>query len=329
MSSVEIGYWMSSEEHGPTELVRNAIRAEEIGFTTAMISDHFHPWLSAQGHSPFVWSVLGAIAHATERLEVGTGVTAPIMRMHPAIVAHAAATVAAMMPGRFFLGVGTGERLNEHVHGDHWPEPDRRREMLEEAVDVIRRLWTGQRTTFYGRFYTVEEAELYTRTEQAPAIVVAGSSKSSARLAGRIGDGYVGVAPEAEHIETFEEAGGRGKPKYGQVSLCWAEDEEAARRTAHHYWANAGLQGSLSTELARPMDFEAATALVRPDDVAESVPCGPDPDRHLGAIAAYIDAGYDHVYLHQVGPDQAGFFRFWEEELRPRLAQRADVAVAS
>jgi len=322
MTNVEIGYWMSSEEHSPTDLVRNAVRAEELGFPSAMISDHFHPWLSQQGHSPFVWSVLGAIAHATERLRIGTGVTAPIQRTHPAIVAHASATVAAMMPGRFFLGVGTGERLNEHITGEHWPPPDERRDMLEEAVDVIRKLWTGDRISHRGRYYTVEEAELFTRPEEPPPIVVAGSSNVSAELAARIGDGFVGTAPDPEPITTFEENGGAGKPKFGQVTLCWAEDEEAARRTAHHIWANTGLQGALSTELSRPKDFEAAVANVSPDDIVESVPCGPDPERHVKAILEYVDAGYDHVYLHQIGPDQDGFFRFWEDELRGRLDQR-------
>lgn len=322
MTNVEIGYWLSSEEHSPDDLVRNAVRAEELGFTTAMISDHFHPWLADQGHSPFVWSVLGAMAHATERLSIGTGVTAPIIRMHPVIVAHAAATVAAMMPGRFFLGVGTGERLNEHVTGEHWPTPDQRREMLEEAVDVMRRLWTGERISHRGRYYTVEEAELFTRPDEAPPVVVAGSSGTSAELAGRIGDGFVGTSPDADTLRQFRESGGQGKPTYGQVTLCWADDEAAARRTAHHYWANTALGGALNTELSRPKDFEAATATVTEDDVADAVPCGPDPERIVASVVEYVEAGYDHVYLHQIGPDQDGFFRFWEHELRPRLDQR-------
>ena len=328
MTTVQIGYWLSSEEHAPNDLVRNAVRAEELGFRHAMISDHFHPWLSQQGHSPFVWSVLGAIAHGTERLEIGTGVTAPIQRTHPAIVAHAAATVASMMPGRFFLGVGTGERLNEHILGLHWPTPDERRDMLEEAVEVMRLLWSGDNISHRGRYYTVEEATLFTRPEEPVRVMVAGSSNVSAELAGRIGDGFVGTSPEAEHLQTFDEAGGRGKPRFGQVTVCWAEDDEAARRTAHHYWANTGLGGALSTELSRPKDFEAAVENVRPEDVAESVPCGPDPEPVIEALDAYIDAGYDHVYLHQIGPDQDGFFRFWQDELRPRLAKRDEIAVA-
>ncbi len=175
-SLLELGYWLSSEEHDPKVLVRNAARAEEVGFRLAGISDHFHPWVPEQGQSPFVWSVLGGIAEATDQLRVGTGVTAPLIRMHPAIVAHAAATAAVMLDGRFFLGVGTGERLNEHITGVHWPRPDVRREMLEEAVSMIRRLWEGEPVEHHGAHYTVEQAQLFTRPERPPPIVVAGSS---------------------------------------------------------------------------------------------------------------------------------------------------------
>lgn len=203
-SLLELGYWLSSEEHDPKVLVRNAARAEEVGFRLAGISDHFHPWVPEQGQSPFVWSVLGGIAEATDQLRVGTGVTAPLIRMHPAIVAHAAATAAVMLDGRFFLGVGTGERLNEHITGVHWPRPDVRREMLEEAVSIIRRLWEGEPVEHHGAHYTVEQAQLFTRPERPPPIVVAGSSTKSAELAGRIGDGFFGVIPSSLHVDTFE-----------------------------------------------------------------------------------------------------------------------------
>src|ERR687883_157173 len=191
---VELGYALSSEEHTPNDLVRYARRAEEVGFAFALISDHYHPWLDQQGQSPFVWSVVGAIAHATQRLRLGTGVTCPTMRIHPAIVAQAAATAAAMMPGRFFLGVGTGENLNEHILGDRWPEADVRREMLEEAVEVIRLLWQGGQRSHHGRHYTVENARVYTLPETPPPIIVAASGPKAAELAGRIGDGFWGVA---------------------------------------------------------------------------------------------------------------------------------------
>src|SRR5438067_7486426 len=205
----EIGYALSSEEHGPRELVAQARRAEEVGFSFALISDHFHPWTDRQGQSPFVWTVIGAIAQATGRLRLGTGVTCPLIRIHPAVIAQAAATSAAMMPGRFFLGVGTGENLNEHILGAKWPAPDERLEMLEEAVEVIRLLWQGGYQTHRGRHYTVEQARIYTLPEQLPEIAVAAAQPNAAELAGRIGDGFIGVAPERGLIEKFEQAGGK------------------------------------------------------------------------------------------------------------------------
>src|SRR5438067_5408976 len=205
----EFGFSLSSEEHRPIDLVRQAVRAEEAGFSFAVISDHFHPWTDRQGQSPFVWCVIGAIAQATGRLRLGTGVTCPLIRIHPGIIAQAAATSAAMMPGRFFLGVGTGENLNEHVLGDKWPAPDERLELLEEAVEVIRLLWQGGYQTHRGRHYTVEQARLYTLPEQPPELCVAAAQPNAAELAGRIGDGFIGVAPERGLIEKFEQAGGK------------------------------------------------------------------------------------------------------------------------
>jgi G6PDH family F420-dependent oxidoreductase len=319
MDGVEIGYTLACEEHGPRELVRYAQLAEEAGFAFAMISDHFHPWTDRQGDSPFVWSVIGGIAQATERLAIGTGVTCPTVRIHPAIVAHAAATCAAMLPGRFMLGVGTGENLNEHILGDHWPAASVRREMLEEAVAVIRELWGGGQVEHRGRHYTVENARLYTLPEQPPPIMVAASGPGAAQLAGRIGDGFVGVAPESETIERFEQFGGAGKPRYGQVTVCWAASEAEARRTAHAWWPNIGIPGELSQVLPQPAHFEQAAQNVSEDAVGELVACGPDPERHLELLRRYADAGYDHVFIHQVGPDQEGFLRFYERELRPRL----------
>ena len=315
----EIGYALSSEEHTPNDLVRWAALAEESGFGFALVSDHYHPWVDRQGHSPFVWAVIGGIAHATRRLRLGTGVTCPTFRMHPAIVAHAAATAAAMLPGRFFLGVGSGENLNEHVLGQRWPAPDERLEMLEEAVEVMRLLWEGGVQTHRGRHFRVEEARLYTRPDEPPPIMVAASGPSAAELAGRIGDGFIGTAPKRETIEQFERAGGRGRPRYGQVTVCWAQDEAAARKTAREWWPNVAVAGQLSQELRMPVHFEQASAMVTEDDVAEVVACGPDPQRHLELIGTYLDAGYDHVYVHQVGPDQEGFFRFYREQVLPKL----------
>ena len=303
---MEIGYSLSSEEHPPRELARHARQAEHAGFEFALISDHFHPWTDRQGQSPFVWSVIGAIAVTTERLRLGTGVTCPTIRTHPAIVAQAAATAGSLMPGRFFLGVGTGENLNEHILGDRWPSPDERRAMLTEAVEIIRGLWEGHLFSYDGAYYTVDRARIYTLPEEAVPIVVAASGPKAATLAGEIGDGLISTAPEQELVDTFLESGGRG-PRYGQLTVCWAASEAEARRTALEWWPNAGLKGPLSQELALPNHFEEAAAMVTEDGIAEEVPCGPDLEAHLAKIQAFADAGFDHVYVHQIGPDQTGF----------------------
>jgi coenzyme F420-dependent glucose-6-phosphate dehydrogenase len=259
---VTLGYKLCSEETAPSDLVRFARMAEDSGFSFGLISDHFHPWTDAQGQSPFVWSVVGAIAHATSRLVVGTGVTCPTMRLHPVIVAQAAATSAAMMPGRFLLGV-----------------PD-----------------------------------------ESPPLLVAAAGPRSAELAGRLGDGLVATEPNQELVERFDAAGGRGKPRYAELTVCWAKDEASARRIAHERWPIAALTGSLTTELALPIHFQGAARMLDEDAVAETVVCGPDPQRHVDAIARYARAGFDHVGVHQVGPDQEGFMRFYAREVMPRLA---------
>jgi G6PDH family F420-dependent oxidoreductase len=320
---LHLGYKLSSEEFGPVELVQQAVRAEAAGFDFALISDHFHPWCDRQGQSPLVWAVLGAIASATKRLTVGTGVTCPILRVHPAIVAQAAATVAAMMPGRFFLGVGTGENLNEHVTGEAWPAVDVRREMLAEAVSILRLLWRGGLQSHRGAYFTVDRARLYSLPRRPPPIMMAGSGPLAARLAGRIGDGFVTTDPDPALLRTFRRTGGRGKPSFVEVTVCWARSEGEARRRAHEVWALAALEGTLFTELALPEHFEAAFKPITEERVAAAVVCGPDPSRYVDAIRKAARAGYDHVCLHQVGPAQEGFVRFFEEELRPRLDRAA------
>jgi coenzyme F420-dependent glucose-6-phosphate dehydrogenase len=318
---IEIGYALSSEEHAPNNLVHHARLAEEAGFTFALISDHFHPWVDRQGHSAFVWSVIGGIAQATDRLRLGTGVTCPIIRIHPAIIAQAAATSAAMMPGRFFLGVGTGENLNEHIFGDRWPPHDVRLEMLEESIEVMRLLWQGGEQTHRGKYYTVENARVYTLPDQPPQVYVAASGPKTAEAAGRIGDGLIGVAPEAKIVNKFDEAGGKGKPHYGQFTVCWAQDEAEARRTAFEWWPNAAIKGELSQELPTPAFFEQAAKMVSEDDVAEAVVCGPDPEPHIKKIKEFVEAGFEHVYVHQVGPDQLGFIDFYKNEVLPKFQQ--------
>ena len=314
-----IGYTLSSEEQGPEALVGLAERAEQVGFSFAGISDHFHPWIDKQGNSPFVWGVLGAISQRTERLQLLTGVTCPTFRVHPAIVAHAAATAAALLPGRFSLGVGSGENLNEHVLGERWPPVRERQARLEEAIEVIRLLWEGGLKSHRGEYYRVENARIYSLPDEPPPILVAVAGDRSVDLAARAGDGLVGTAPKAASVDRFRENGGEGKPTYGQLHVCWAASEEEAKRTALEWWPNAAVSGTHFLELPLPTHFEEAAELIREEDIAESVVCGPDPERHLAAIREFIDAGYDHVYVHQIGPDQEGFFDFYERSVLPEL----------
>jgi G6PDH family F420-dependent oxidoreductase len=316
---MEVGYTLSAEEHDAPTLVAAAERAEEAGFSFASISDHFHPWVDKQGNSPFAWGVLGAISQRTQRLELITGVTCPTTRIHPAIVAQAAATAASLLPGRFSLGVGSGENLNEHIVGARWPAVAERQERLEEAIEVIRELWGGELTSHRGKHFTVENARLYSLPQEPPPILVAIAGEQSVDLAVRAGDGIVGTSPEAESVERFRSGAGGEKPAYGQLHVCWAASEEEARRTALEWWPNGALGGSSFLELPLPAHFEEAAALADEDDIAESVVCGPDPERHAEAIREYPEAGYEHVYVHQVGPDQEGFFDFYEREVLSRL----------
>jgi coenzyme F420-dependent glucose-6-phosphate dehydrogenase len=317
---VELGYSLSSEEHSPADLVAQARLAEEAGFGFGLISDHIHPWTNRQGHSAFVWGVLGGIARATQRFRIGTGVTCPLIRTHPAIVAHAAATTACLMPGRFFLGVGTGENLNEHVLGGKWPAPDERLSMLEEAIAVMRRLWEGNYVTHRGRHYTVERLRIFDVPEQGVEVAVAAMQPQAAKLAGRLGDGLINVAPRPEIIESFDESGGKGKPKYGQVTVCYAESKEQAKRTAFEFWPNALVSGSALQELPLPSDFEQLVADRGPDDLEDTLTLGPDPEEYLTELKSYEKAGYTHAYFHQVGPEQEAFLRFASKHLLPHYS---------
>jgi coenzyme F420-dependent glucose-6-phosphate dehydrogenase len=314
-----IGYSLSSEEHSARDLVRFARRAEQVGFEYASISDHFHPWIDKQGNSGYVWAMLGAIAEATESLVIGTGVTCPTMRQHPAIVAHAAATVAALMPGRFYLGLGTGEYLNEHILGDRWPPYDIRAAMLEEAVDVIRNLWTGKLTTHRGEYFTVENAKLYSLPDEPPPIHLAAGGPDAAELAGRIGDGLINFTPDPDIAKRFANEGDPDRPRFVQLNVCWAESETEARRLAYEICPTVALPGELGQQLATPGQYEQAIQMVTEDAVAKVITCGPDPDAHAAKIQECLDAGYDHVHVYQVGPNQEGFFRFYEREILPRF----------
>jgi coenzyme F420-dependent glucose-6-phosphate dehydrogenase len=315
---MELGYALSSEEHAPAELVRNARSAEQAGFTFGLISDHIHPWVDAQGHSAFVWSVLGSIAQATSDFRIGTGVTCPTIRIHPAIIAHAAATVACLMPGRFFLGVGTGENLNEHVLGAKWPAPDERLELLEEAVGVMRLLWQGDYQTHRGKHYTVENLRIFDLPDEPIEVAVAAMQPQAAELAGRIGDSLINVAPKEKIIEKFEASGGKGKPKYGQITICYAKSKDAAKKTAFEVWPNALVEGSASQELPLPSDFEQLVEGRDADELEGTLTLGPDVDEYLQQIKEYDRAGYTHVYFHQIGPDQDAFLEFAQNELLPK-----------
>src|SRR5215210_2268583 len=277
---MRIGCFLSSEECGPLELVARARRAEQAGFHALWISDHYHPWNDEQGHSPFVWSAIGAIAATTE-LPVTTGVTCPTMRIHPAVVAHAAATSALLLEGRFNLGVGSGEALNEHILGEHWPEADVRLEMLEEAIEVMRTLWQGGQRSHRGRHYTVENARLYDLPDEPPPVLVSGFGPKAIRLAARIGDGFCTTESDADAIGLYRSEGGRG-PVHAGTKVCFMADADEARRTVHRLWPNESLPGELAQVLPTPSHFEQASQLVTPD--ALEVPMGPDLERHAAAL---------------------------------------------
>jgi G6PDH family F420-dependent oxidoreductase len=315
---MRLGYFLSSEEFPGRELVRQAQLAEDHGFEGLWISDHFHPWSNEQGNSPFVWTVLGAVVQATA-LTIGTAVTCPTVRLHPAIVAQAAATVGAMSHGRFTLGVGSGEALNEHILGDRWPAADTRLDMLEEAVQVIRELFTGEVVDHVGDYYEVEHARIYELPEQPVPIYVSGFGPKSAALAGRIGDGFINTKPDQELVAAFRDAGGIGKPMQAGTKVCWARSKEEGTETAFRYWKNDALPGELAQVLPTPEHFEQASSLVTPDMIAESMATGPDPKEVVESIKKYEAAGFDELYIQQIGPEQDDFFRFFEKEVVPLL----------
>ncbi|MEV1132112.1 TIGR03557 family F420-dependent LLM class oxidoreductase [Agromyces sp. NPDC049794] len=312
------GYKLSSEGFGPTELVRQAKQAEASGFDFVDISDHYHPWLDSQGHSPFAWTVLGAIAASTESLGLVTGVTCPTIRYHPAIIAQAAATLAIISDGRFTLGVGAGERLNEHVVGLGFPAVAQRQAMLREALEIIRLLWQGGYRSYRGEYLDLEDARVFDLPHELPRIAVAAGGPDAAKLAADLGDGLFGTEPKAELFGAYHGAGGDG-PTYGEVGLAWAEDEATAIDAAFESsrWSLTGWK--VMSELPNPVNFEASAAFVRKEDVAAQMPCGPDVARHLEAIREYQDVGYDHVVLANNGPDPDGFMDFFARELKPAL----------
>lgn len=313
------GYFLSSEEYDPDSLVKQAAMAQQAGFDALWISDHFHPWLDEQGNSSFVWSVIGAISQVTD-LPITTAVTCPTTRMHPAIVAQAAATAALLSKGGFSLGVGTGEALNEHVTGARWPGAEERREMLEEAVDIIVSLFTGAQITHRGRYYTVETARLYSLPQgPPPSIYVSGFGEHSARLAARIADGYICMSPEADLVKLFRDEGGGDGPVQGGIKGCWAPDVAEARATMRRLWPTDFVPGESAQLLPSPRHFGQLASLITEDMI--SAPVGPDPEPYLEGIRAYQQAGFDEVYLGQVGGNLDGAFEFFATELLPRARE--------
>ncbi|NNE96552.1 MAG: TIGR03557 family F420-dependent LLM class oxidoreductase, partial [Acidimicrobiales bacterium] len=314
------GLTLSSEEHSPLRLVEQAVAAEQAEFDFVSISDHYHPWIAAQGHASFVWSTLGSVAAATERIHVGVGVTCPIMRIHPAIIAQAVATTGCLLSDRFTFGVGSGEALNEHILGDRWPPAPVRIRMLEEAVVVIRKLLTGDSITHYGEHYTVEDARLFDIPDPLPAILMSAFGPIAAKTAADVADGLWITGTDPEPVQRWRDAGGSG-PVWTQLSLCWDRDRNAAIERAHRQWPNTLVPGQLSQDLRTVEHFEQAVTVVTKEQIADAIPCGPDLSPLIDSVAQAIDAGIDHIYFHQIGDPTDGFIEVWEQELRPALRE--------
>jgi G6PDH family F420-dependent oxidoreductase len=309
------GYFLSAEELAPAKLVETGRLAEQAGFDRLWVSDHFHPWTREQGESPFVWAVLGALA-TTTNAKLTTAVTCPTDRIHPAVIAQATATIASLAPGRFSFGVGTGERLNEHILGGLWPPAPIRMARLEEALEVIRRLWTGETVTHRGEHYTVDAARVFSLPPEPPPVLISGFGPKATELAARIGDGWITVQPDRDLLSRYRESGGKGVTQ-GGMKMCWAESADDAAKTAYRFWGFEGLGGQSAQDLPSWSEFEALAEASSPEQIAEQVPCGPDPHRAAAAIQEYVDAGFDEVYISQMGPDQEGGIQFLVDEVLP------------
>ena len=315
---MRIGYKLFAEGFSPQDMVAQAVRAERAGFDFVEISDHFHPWLESHGHSGFAWSILGAIATRTERIELATGVTCPTIRYHPAIIAQAAATTALLSGGRFTLGVGSGERLSEHVTGAGWPVVGVRHEMLREALEIIRLLWSGGYRSYRGRHLSIDDAQVFDLPDTLPGIAVAAGGPRAARIAAELGDALFVTEPRTDLVEAYAGAGGIGA-RWAEVPLAWAPTEDEAVASAHERFRFGPTGWKVQSELPDVRNFEAATAFVRPEDIRDAFGAGPDVARHLEVAQRFVDAGYDRLALINAGPDVEGFFRFYETELADRV----------
>lgn len=312
-----LGYVLCCEEQAPARLVEQMRWAEEHGFSFAFVSDHFHPWNERQGHSPFVWSLLGALAGATRTIRIGTAVTCPLFRLHPVTVAQAAATTACLMEGRFFLGLGTGENLNEQVLGKPWPRFSQRLAMLGEAITIIRQLFDGRECSFEGTHFQMRRARLYDLPPTPIPILMAASGPRAATAAGQWGDGLIAMDPEV--LAPYKSAASPPGTTYAQLSVCWAPTEEEGVATAHRLWPEMALEGTLFACLQTPADLARACAAITAEDVGAAVVCGPDPEAHARAVRALLEAGFEGVAVHQIGPRQQEFMRFYDREVSPRL----------
>lgn len=322
---MRIGYFLSCEEYDGHQVIEQAKLAEQAGFDCLWISDHFHPWTNEQGNSPFVWSMIGALSQATS-LPISTAVTCPTIRIHPAIVAQAAATSAHLTNGQFILGLGSGEALNEHVTGARWPATDVRLSMLEESIEVIRKLWTGEFVDHHGAHYDVENARIYTRPDSPPPIYISAFGPKAAALAGRIGDGYTTVQPDPDLIKVFRDNGGAGKPMQGGYKVCWSHDKAKAIATAKALWPNEALPGELAQALSSPVHFEQAGTPVTDAMIDDALTCGDDVEAHVEAFRPFAEAGFDDIHISQIGaarPDTGadGFFEFYADQVLPRLRE--------
>jgi G6PDH family F420-dependent oxidoreductase len=309
--AMQLGYTMMTEQAGPKDLVRHVVGAEEVGFDFAVSSDHYFPWLAEMGHAPNAWVTLGAAAQATSRIGLMTYVTCPTFRYHPAVVAQQAATLQILAEGRFTLGLGAGENLNEHVVGGGWPPADVRQQAFVEAIQVIGQLFDGGSVNFRGEHFDVESAKLWDLPEQRVPIGVAISGKQSAQIAGELADMVIAVEPKGELVEMFESAGGAGKPKVGQMPISYDTDKAAAVTRAHSLFRWFGLGWKVNAELPGPAAFDSASQFVREEDVDESIPCGDDVDAVIEAAKEYADAGFTHLALVQIGGDQQQPFLDW------------------
>jgi G6PDH family F420-dependent oxidoreductase len=315
-----MGYTLMCEQSGPKELVRDVQLAESAGFEFAVISDHYFPWVDAMGHSPYAWSVLGAAAQVTSRIELMTYVTCPIKRYHPAVVAQKAATVGILSDGRFTLGLGAGENLNEHVVGGGWPPVNIRHQMLDEAVDIIRNLWSGDYVNYDGRHFQVDSAKIWDLPDQPLKLGIAASGDQSSELAGEKADLLIAVEPERRIVDAFDASGGHGKPRVGQLPISFDTDRDAAIKRALELFRWFGGGWKVNSELPGTSAFEAASSAVRPDDIADAVVCGDSVDAVVEAVNEFAEAGFTHVALCQIGGDhQAEFIDWWKQSLGPAL----------